>query len=272
MKNQLIPYILGILCLSSCSNVDLEDRLIYVEPPVVVPPPDTPDDDVVFIKPCVLIEDFTGQRCVNCPNASKEIENLKSQYGEDMIVAVGIHSGPLAVFPTAKVVGLRTETGDAYYQYWNIEAEPTGYINRTGTISTMDLWQTQVRAALQRTANVRLAAKNTYDADTRTLTIQVEAYGREAVTGKLQVWLTESNIVAMQMMPDGTLNRDYVHNHVFRTAVNGTWGDDFALSKDETKTVSFTVPIDEAWKPADISTVAFLYNDNGVLQVTESPL
>lgn len=257
--------LLGILCLMGCSNVDLDDRLIYVEPPVVEP---VQEDDSIVIKPSVLIEDFTGQRCVNCPNAAQEIERLKTQYGDSAIVAVGIHSGPLAVFSTAKVVGLRTETGDTYYQHWNIDAEPMGYINRKGELSTPDLWQTQVHTALSQPVSVSIKATSQYDADTRNLFIQVEVFSKETVTGHLQVWLTESNIVAMQMMPDGTANRDYIHNHVFRTAVNGTWGDECTIGAGETKTFSFTAPIDPHWKAENMSVVAFLYNDTGVLQVT----
>ena len=115
MAKRHLLSLLCILCLTSCSHVDVDDRLIYVEPPVVEP---VQEDDTITIKPSVLIEDFTGQRCVNCPTAAEEIQRLKTQYGDSTIVAVGIHSGPLAVFPTDKAVGLRTQQGDDYYQHW----------------------------------------------------------------------------------------------------------------------------------------------------------
>lgn len=267
MAKRHLLSLLCILCLTSCSHVDVDDRLIYVEPPVVEP---VQEDDTITIKPSVLIEDFTGQRCVNCPTAAEEIQRLKTQYGDSTIVAVGIHSGPLAVFPTDKAVGLRTQQGDDYYQHWNIDAEPAGHINRNGTISTPDLWQTQVRNALSQPANVSLRATSHYDADTRSLAIQVEIFSKITLTGHLQIWLTESDIIALQMMPNGKANRDYVHNHVFRTAVNGAWGDPCSLSEKETKTLSFTATIDQQWIPENLSVVAFLYNDTGVLQVTEN--
>ena len=89
--------------LLSCSHIDESDRLIEVP--------------YAKISKAVLIEDFTGQRCVNCPNAALEIERLKQEYGKDNSVPVAIHSGPLAVYSNAKVTGLRTQIGDDYYDY-----------------------------------------------------------------------------------------------------------------------------------------------------------
>jgi hypothetical protein len=42
----------------------------------------------------VLIEDFTGHRCKNCPKASKEIANLVDAFGNDRIIGLAIHAGP----------------------------------------------------------------------------------------------------------------------------------------------------------------------------------
>ena len=69
--------------LSACDNVDSNDRLIYVPPAAV--------------GRCVLIEDFTGQKCLNCPRAAEVIEQLQKQYGADTVIAVAIHAGPLSV-------------------------------------------------------------------------------------------------------------------------------------------------------------------------------
>ena len=76
-------------------------------------------------------------------------------------------------------------------------------------------------------ANLSVKIANAYDAATRTLTTTVGADGvNGTVNGKLQVWIVEDGVKALQMMPDGSANKEYVHNHVFRAAVNGTWGED----------------------------------------------
>ena len=98
----------------------------------------------------------------------------------------------------------------------------------------------------------------------------VEAHGTDGlVEGKLQVWLLEDSVMAMQMMPDGSVNTEYVHNHVLRATVNGLWGDDFSVDEGEWKEQQLTFQPDEAWNPAHLSIVAFVYNANGVLQAAK---
>jgi hypothetical protein len=61
-----------------------------------------------------------------------------------------------------------------------------------------------------------------------------------------------------------------MHNHVFRDAINGTWGEDVTLTLGEQKVIEhkdFT--LDVAWKPENLSVVAFVYNNDGVLQAAQ---
>lgn len=246
------------LSLMACSNIDEDDRFIEVEP--------------VEVAKRVLIEDFTGQRCVNCPNASEMIESLQEQYGAENVIAVGIHSGPFSKTASGRPLSLWTETGDYYFNSWNIDAQPTGVIDRKTVSSTYQSWGTIVRDALQASAPLTLGATTSYDEATRTVTINVNAKGGLDVTGKLQLWLIEDNITDMQAMPDGSINNNYVHNHVFRTAVNGQDGEDFSIAWDEEKTVTSTYVLNENWKAENMSVVAFVYNNSGVQQVVKVPV
>lgn len=248
-------FLIALVMLSACSSVSEDERFIYV------PQPD--------VKRAVLIEDFTGQRCINCPNAAEKIEQLKKNY-PGSIVAVGIHSGPLAVFSRGKILGLRTEEGDAYYDHWNIQEEPTGYINRTGAISTIDKWDALVREAIQQTTPVALEASALIDASTRELSVQVKASSNKSLEAKLQLWLTESGIVAQQAMPDGSNKSDYVHNHVFRGSINGTWGTPLKLQEGVYVNSDFTFQVPQDWVIDNLDVVAFVYDDSGVLQVCET--
>ena len=82
---------------ASCSNIDEGDRFINVKP--------------AEVGRAVLIEDFTGQRCKFCPNGTDVINGIVDTYGEDNVVAVAIHSGPLGFAGTAKAEGLMTSAG-----------------------------------------------------------------------------------------------------------------------------------------------------------------
>lgn len=247
-----IYYLLLVLLTYSCSQISESERFIDVEPATV--------------KRAVLIEEFTGQRCVNCPNAATEIARIQQSYGEN-VIAVAIHSGPLAIFSRDQVTGLRTELGDTYYNYWGVEEEPSALINRKGGVVRLNQWQTMIHDQLQ--LQTPLSLKVT--CQTRTaggIDIQVSIHSSVIYRGKLQLWLTEDQVVAPQLMTDGTMNAEYVHQHVLRTAVNGDWGDDVELEAGETKDVHFEVTPSLDLNIAQVSVVAFVYSQTGVDQVT----
>ena len=76
--------------LSSCANVDEGDRYIKVE-----------SSDA---KRAVLVEEFTGQKCINCPEAHEELTKIQKEYGEDNVISVCIHASALAVAPLKQVL------------------------------------------------------------------------------------------------------------------------------------------------------------------------
>lgn len=245
---------------ASCSNIDEGDRLIYVKP--------------AEVGRAILIEDFTGQRCINCPTGTEIINGIVETYGEDNVIAVGIHSGPLGFAGSSKRVGLMTVTGDEYYTYWakgtNLE-QPSAIFNRKkGPSTSLNNWAAEVGLIISEKANLSVDIANAYDAKTRKLTTKVGAFGvNGTVSGKLQVWIVEDGIKAMQMMPDGSANQEYVHNHVFRAAVNGTWGEEVTVKKGETTSKDYSYVLPETWNAENISVVAFVYNDNGVENVAK---
>ena len=295
MKSKIITSCLlcsaVVAALASCSDIREDERLVVVNvverdtiaKPDTIPsdtiPPDTIDYFQRFDRN-VLIEDFTGQNCVNCPNATDLIAQLQEMHGHDRIVAVGIHSGPLGVKSSKNPEGLATDLGDTYYNYWEIEMQPYGVIDRSdGTLST-DWWTAKVNWDLgpdQPSPSVNIWVKtNTQHLTTNTqqpvADIEVTLAAFESFKGKLQLWLVEDGIVAFQKMPDGTTKSDYVHNHVLRDAVNGTWGEDVTIEYEDLKTFSYSYTIPEGWNADNLSVVAFVYNDEKVAQAVRVPL
>lgn len=248
---------------ASCSNIDEGDRLIYVKP--------------AEVGRAILIEDFTGQKCINCPTGTEIINGIVDTYGEDNVIAVGIHSGPLGFAGNSKTVGLMTDTGNEYYTRWDKEnkmGQPWVVFNRkTSPDSHYNNWAAMVGTIISEKANLSVKIANAYDAATRTLTTTVGADGvNGTVNGKLQVWIVEDGVKALQMMPDGKPNKEYIHNHVFRAAVNGTWGEDVTVKKGETTTKQYSYVLPEAWDADKIAVVAFVYNGGGVENVAKKHL
>lgn len=248
---------------ASCSNIDEGDRLIYVKP--------------AEVGRAILIEDFTGQKCINCPTGTEIINSIVDTYGEENVIAVGIHSGPLGFAGNSKTVGLMTDTGNEYYTRWDKEnkmGQPWVIFNRkTSPDSHYNNWAAMVGTIISEKANLSVKIANAYDAATRTLTTTVGADGvNGTVNGKLQVWIVEDGVKALQMMPDGKSNKEYIHNHVFRAAVNGTWGEDVTVKEGETTTKQYSYVLPEAWNADNIAVVAFVYNDGGVENVAKKHL
>jgi hypothetical protein len=245
----------------ACDEVSVNDRLIYVEPPQV--------------SRAVLIEDYTGQYCVNCPRATEEIERLIEQYGDSIVIAVAIHSGPFGK-SKGEPSPLYTEVGDMYFNTWGMSAQPIGLIDRLfgSTPFSYTDWAGGVNYEVAIEPPVSFLTDIDYDAETRDAAIEVQTIGLDSalVSGKLQVWLVEDSIDSFQLMPDGSREEHYNHMHVFRASVNDPWGDALSVSHGQVAVKSYELKLDPAWVPEHCSVVTFLYDDSGVHQVAKKKL
>ena len=227
-------------CLTACDELDAEKR--FTGP------------FSVEAQKNVLIEDFTGQKCKNCPKAAAAIEALQQQYTAERVIAVSVHGGSNSRDEATDKFGLANATSKAYNEHWGVSQWPSGMVDRVGGLQGEDKWAAAVLT--------RFAAK-------------------EAVTGLLQVWLTESGIVQQQYMPDDTKNNQYVHNHVLRASVNDPYGDPLTLAANATDTKHYTYTLPDVsalknntpWNTQNMSVVVFFYNDQqGVMQVIDHKL
>lgn len=237
--------------LASCDSVSEPDRFVEA---TIVP------------QRSILLEDFTGQRCTNCPDGHRAIQDITASLG-DSVVAVGIHGGSLAINAP---MGLKTATGEAYYVAAGSPPQPTGIINmQTAPLQVSD-WGSAINHLIMDPTPFTVKAKAALDGDS--YNIDVAFSSGEDYEGKLMVWICENDIVRMQI-DNGTTINDYVHNHVFRAAVTeDIWGDDVALKAHEPqyKSYSYTIKASDFWNTDNIYVVAFLYNDGGVAQVTST--
>lgn len=253
MKSFYIVLLAVVALLTGCDSVGSDERLIEVP--------------AATVQRNVLIEDFTGQRCIFCPDAAGAIAQQQKLYGADKLIAVAFHAGPLAIKSTAGFVGLRTDVGDTYYKYWAVPNVPKAIINRRGGVLSKDTWAGRIYDEFAQTTTIGIDLKCQYEATTRQVEIETDLRTlAEDVKGKLQLWLVEDSVVAPQLFPNNKVEKEYVHNHVFRAAINGEWGTELMLSakgihKEKTK---YTLP--DGIVPKNAWVVGFFYNDSGVLQ------
>lgn len=234
--------------LMACDEVSMSNRFIELE--------------AIEPERKVLLEEFTGQTCTNCPDAHRVIQSLEEQYGEDLIV-VSIHAGNFGI---ASPYGLMQKEGDDYANRWGIETYPAGVVDRQGGKLNYEDFATAVRAEIGKSTSLEMELEAQLSEDGKNIEIFTTMISPVDLQGSLQVWVIESGIVAVQI-DNGKIIQDYVHNNVFRACVNGLWGESIPIEKNIAYYPSYSIAIDDSWVVENLSIVAFYYNNGGVMQV-----
>lgn len=239
--------------LSACNDINVDDRFIELPP--------------VEANRVVLLEEFTGQKCVNCPEAHTVIEGLLEQYPGN-VISVSIHGGSdMNAIGEDQMpgFGLRNAEGAAYADAYKISSFPAGVVNRRSGVMTSDQWSTAIRNEISLPTAVEMNMTAALSSDGEQINIEVDIEPYENVDGRLQLWVVESGIVSLQLTKSG-MKRDYVHNHVFRGVVNGQDGEPIHLITREPQHVSAKVTVRDIWNKENLAIVGFVYTPQGVVQ------
>ena len=257
MIHRLILLVLSLAVLISCE----EQKKVIV--------PFIPSGDRV-----ILLEEFTGKGCTNCPKGSREIENLLTLF-PDNLVAVSIHAGFFAnpsFFPLG-VYDLRAPQSQELFDLLGPNlGYPAGVINRTPVNGNMQIsanqWASAISAQLAIPPAIELSLTKEYNLDTRELIVTVSGIAKQPVAGdiRLSVMLTESGIIdAQDDFEAGGIVPDYNHKHVLRTMMTPATGAPMlsSITTGQTFTQTFTIILDPAWNPGNMEIVAFVSNVQG---------
>jgi len=262
---------------SSCEKVSPPYKEAYI------PPVDTSTGSVQR----VLIEDFTGARCGNCPKAHDKISELKDLY-PGKIVAIAIHAGGFAVpfLPpyTMYRTDFRTSVGrdlDAFFH----PDYPSGLINREKVgvvwVQPWANWASIIDTLVKRKPKLDIKVDCYYDTSYRDLhaVIEVNVLSDISANLKLCAFLTEDSIITWQTdyrhTPPDVPN--YVHKHVLRssfTPSDSTWGENIStglVHAGKLINKQYEIDLDHAWNPHHCSAIVYVYDDltKEILQVTE---
>lgn len=261
MKKYLRATSLFLLLLAGCDTV--EDPL--KGDGFTTPVDTTPGDSAVHR---VLLEEFTGVKCNNCPNANKEAKRLKDVYGERLIL-LGIHASSFATTDAEHPRAFRTPEGTQLFSDFGLFGVPIAFINRrdydpsTGTIGKgVGSWATEVQAAMQAPVMAKISLTEEGFSNARKLTIsgEVEIIGTLPSSDiYLSLFLAENDIISPQTMPDKSVNPTYEHDHVFRGAFNSTYGTPLDLSNG-TIPFQYSMTLDSAIVKENCEVIAFIYN------------
>tara|TARA_B100001758_G_scaffold123000_1_gene105790 strand:+ start:2649 stop:3581 length:933 start_codon:yes stop_codon:yes gene_type:complete len=242
----------------------------------------------------ILLEDFTGHKCVNCPAAAVIAKQLEDDTLN--VVLVTVHAGPsgnnqLQETDTEFTTDFTTDAGDVYTTDMpGMFANPLGTINRNPTGGNNTVWHaasTWVNTVSNETsanllANIQVQAN--HFPSTNGLFIHTEAEFKDNLSGDyhLIIYLIRESVIAPQKMVDGSIDHHYHHHSILSDNINGTWGSLISSGSVDNGTKfynDFSVQltdssIDSTYAINNLSLVTYLCERNTfkVLQVIKTEL
>lgn len=230
---------------------------------------------------CVLVEEFSGQLCVNCPAASEFLETIQDNYNADTVIVVSLHAGQSIQLAIGKemgeamgVEGLATDFGEQLFSNYGLQSEPNAVIDRRSGVVSQPQWLTTIVNSLRREATEALQLSTSYDASTRQLTVNVlgRSSRESGFAGNVHLWLTEDSIVSVQRLESGGYDFEHVFNNIFRTSATPMEGSPVTIpySNEPQQVYTATVTLEAGWRPEKMAVVAFVDNSGGVANVTRA--
>lgn len=230
----------------------------------------------------VLLEDFTGHDCGNCPIGHQIAHDIFVADSEHVAV-VAIHAGSLAApLPPEFPADWTTPEGQYYLlTQVGVDEMPKGRTNRDPSANiafSPSVWVNKVNTAKEAPSPVDLQMVVDFRDDANHLNVHVFNQWFENTTGnyRLVILITESHIAAPQLWynHDPEFVEEYEHEHMLRTSLSGATG--LVVAEDPTEgassVYSTTVNWNDAWVPENCEVVAFITDgENGqVLNVVKA--
>lgn len=226
----------------------------------------------------VLLEDYTGQLCTNCPAATTIAHGLVDADSAHVIL-VSVHASNTGAFqatePPEFTNDFTTPAGNTYAtDMTGFLGNPMGCINRNsggfgGTVWYFSTdWSTAVPAERALSPSINLQLQYNYYPSTRGLFVHTETEVLSDLndTYNLIVFLLRDSVIGPQKLNNGSIDTTYHHHAILSDNINGTWGTQVvggAISAGEKiyNNFSYAVPNpDSTFSIENLSLVTFVCN------------
>jgi len=222
----------------------------------------------------ILLEDYTGAKCVNCPEATQIAMTLQELY-KGQVIVLAVHAGYYAEPDPSGHYSMdyRVPEGVAWFNDFNLVFNPMGMINRMEIDGTKAIkqnsWAEVIKVADKpKVADISITAE--YVAKGRgEISTTVDTKFLEVLSGaySLSVCILEDSIIGWQKNNDTLVGpvpdiEDYVFMDMLRAVINDTYGDELTASVDTSQvySLSYQYPADPKWVPKNLSVVAFVFH------------
>ena len=268
LKNKIMKKILGLIFLVIIALFGCDK----VEPPYTQQNTNT-DTTINNNVKRVLIEEFTGHLCQNCPEASHIAENLQQLY-PGKITIIAIHSGNFANLVSPNyMTDFRTEEGNILNTSFGVNTYPSGMVDRVKLLGSQLIspneWGSIVNDRLSEQLTVNISITTQYNELNRNFncTINTDILSPFDSPLMLVALFTEDSIIDYQKNNNPLYGStpdipDYVHNHVLRGSITNIWGDTICancLANDSyEKTYNYT--LSNEWDEDNVNIVVYCYD------------
>ena len=255
-----------LIFLASCDKI---------EPPYTKQSNNTKPDTTKYVKH-VLLEEFSGFKCGNCPAAHEKLAQLELIYG-DRLISFGVHVG---YFAQPDVSGnyttdFRSQTGIDIDNKFEISqlSLPQGMINRITINNTkaidINTWEENINTILLTPPKADIQIFNNFIPSTLGLSTSIFITTLDTINHPLvlSAYITEDSISDWQYdyNPSPHDIQNYIHRNVLRGSLNGIWGDNLkslSFQKNQLLNKNYQYTLKSAWNYKQAYIVAFLYNRN----------
>jgi len=240
-------------------------------------------------KRTVLLEDYTGMKCVNCPAAAVSAEALVELY-KGQVIVMAVHAGYFSKpDPTGNYTAdYRTTEGVAWFNDFQLISNPMGMVNRTPFNGKIPIgagsWAEAVSAAVKEDKVTSISIHTELSGTLRgQLSTTIDTKFLTPLTGaySLTVCILEDSIIGWQKNNDTAVGpipdiEKYVFNNMLRAVINGTYGEQLTTDVDtgQTYTKNYVFTLNDSWVPDHLSVLAFVSNTDslGIIQVERKEL
>lgn len=272
-SNIIITFLIAVIALTSCD---------VIEPPYTTTGNGS-DTSNTEVKQKVLVEYFTGHRCVNCPTEAATLKLLKQQYG-DRLIYISVHAGYFAEPQgTDYAADYRTTTGNELDAAFSVTAisTPNALVNRTSFDGNLVLppasWAGAVAEQLLKLPLAAIHLNAEVQGNSLVMNAGIKPRALIEGTYMISTYVVEDSLISFQKNNNPQIGTtpdipNYAHRYVLRGSMNGTFGDTI-FSPQATLADSFSVqmsaPLNPAWNSGKLYVVCFIYNKSTdeVLQV-----
>lgn len=224
-------------------------------------------------KPYVLLEEYTGVRCINCPTATQEAHEL-AKYYIDRVILMAVHATELADTNKSYPLYLKTPEGNQWNSDYTVGYVPRGLVNRAKYNSAFpinkDKWASAIDVQLAKPVVCVLKGSATYNSASKQITANLSAYFKSTLPAgaKVCLYITEDGIQGKQANNDPNVGTTpdidpYTFDNTFRGSMNSTYGEQLTASievnKIYTYSKTFTVT-NQAWNTGNLYIIALVTN------------